>query len=108
MNIADEIPARALQLFEPDPDMIYSIEAAARLAQVPRHAILVYYKYGLVSPVVDPESGGYYFDNEAIRRLRRIEYLRSVRGINLAGTRMILDLINEVERLRAAARFARE
>jgi len=49
--------------------------------------ILVYYKHGLVSPVVDPECGGYYFNDEAIRTLRRIEYLRTDCGIKPSASK---------------------
>ncbi|SPE59958.1 MerR family transcriptional regulator (modular protein) [Verrucomicrobia bacterium] len=108
MNITEEVSVRELQLFEPDPDAIYTIEAAANLAQVGRHRILVYYKQGLVSPVVAPECGGYYFNDEGVRTLRRIDYLHTNRGINLEGTRMILQLQNEVERLRSEVRFLLE
>ena len=108
MNITEEVTVRALQLFEPDPETVYTIEAAANLAQVGRHRVLVYYKQGLVSPVVSPECGGYYFNDEGVRTLRRIEHLHSNRGINLAGTRMILELQNELERLRNEVRFLRE
>jgi MerR family transcriptional regulator, heat shock protein HspR len=100
-------PPHALQVFEPDPQAVYTIEATAHMVDVPRHTILVYYKYGLVSPVVDPEHGGYFFNDEAIRLLRRIEYLRAVRGVNLDGIKMILDLTSEVERLRDEVRFLR-
>jgi DNA-binding transcriptional MerR regulator len=100
-------PLRALQLFQPDPQTVYTIEATARILDVPRHTILVYYKHGLVSPVVDPDCGGYYFNDEAIRVLRRVEYLRTVCGVNLDGIKLILDLSNEVERLRAELRFLR-
>jgi DNA-binding transcriptional MerR regulator len=108
MNITEEVSIRELQLFEPDPDTIYTIEAAANLARVGRHRILVYYKQGLVSPVVDPECGGYYFNDEGVRTLRRIEHLHNGRGINMTGTRMILELQNEIERLRNEVRFLRE
>jgi hypothetical protein len=47
---SDEVLMRSLQLFEPEPEAMYTIEAAARLAQVPRRRILIYYKHGLVSP----------------------------------------------------------
>jgi DNA-binding transcriptional MerR regulator len=107
MNMTDKMPVRALQLFEPDPDVVYTIETAARMTHVPRHTILVYYKYGLLSPVVDPGLGGYYFNDEAIRALRRIEHLRSDFGINLTGARIILDLMNQVNRLRSEVRFLR-
>ncbi len=95
----------ALQLFEPDVHTVYSIEVAAQLAQVPRRLIVLYYKHGLVSPVADPAGSGWYFDDEAIRIVRRIEYLRSACGLNLAGIKLVMELIEEVERLRAELRF---
>ncbi len=110
MNTLDDPisePQSGLQLFEPDPQTVYTIEATAHFVDVPRRTVLVYCKLGLVSPVVDPGCGGYYFNDEAIRLLRRIEYLRHVCGINLSGIKMILDLVNEVERLRAEVRFLR-
>lgn len=107
MNITEEVPERTLQLFEPASDAVYTIEAAANLSHIGRHAILVYYKLGMVSPVVDPECGGYYFNDEGVRALRRIEYLHTDCGINLEGTRMILELMTEVDRLREEVRFLR-
>ena len=108
MRDTAQVGARALQRFEPDPDAVYTIETAASLTHVGRHSILVYYKHGLLSSVQAPESGGYYFDDESIRSLHRIEYLHNTLGINLEGTRMIMELANEVERLRNEARFLRE
>jgi DNA-binding transcriptional MerR regulator len=95
-----------IQLFEPNPQTLYTIDTTAHLAAVPRHAILVYYKHGLVAPVVDQE-GVYHFNDDAIRVLRRIEYLRSACGLNLPGIKMALDLLGEVERLQAEVRFLR-
>ena len=105
MNIAEEVPVRTLQRFEPDPEAVYTIEAAAHLAHVQRHRILVYCKQGLVSTVSTPERAGYVFNDEGIRALRQIEYLQTEQGINLAGTRIILELLKEVERLRNEVRF---
>lgn len=98
--------AAAIQLFEPDPGTAYTIEAVGHLAGVPRRVILVYCKHGLLSPVVDPDYGGYYFDDEAIRTVRRIEYLHNRYGLNLDGIKMIFQLMNEVERMRSELRFA--
>ena len=89
-----------IQLFESDPHQVYTIETAAHVAQVPRRAILIYCKHGLVSPVGDPVHGGYLFNDEGIRTLRRIEYLRTIGGVNLPGIKIILNLTNEVDRLR--------
>ena len=94
----------ALQVLEPDPHAVYTIEVAAQLARVPRRLIVLYYKHGLVSPVSDPASG-WNFDNDAIRVLRRIEYLRAVCGLNLAGIKLVFGLMEEVERLRSELRF---
>ena len=48
-----EAPSRALQLFDPPVDAVYSIEAAAKLTGVPRRTILVYCKHRLLSPLID-------------------------------------------------------
>jgi len=90
----------ALQPFEPDASSVYPIETVATLVQVPRRHIVVYFKYGLVSPAIDPAYGGWWFDDEAIRALRRIEYLRADCGINLTGIKLIMDLTKELEMLR--------
>ncbi|MBV8176255.1 MAG: MerR family transcriptional regulator [Verrucomicrobia bacterium] len=95
----------ALQLFEPDARTVYTIEMVAQLAQVPRRLIVLYCKHGLVSPVRDPASSGWCFDEEAIRIVRRIEYLRSTCNVKLAGIKLILELTQEVERLRQELRF---
>ncbi len=87
--------------------MAYTIEATARITALPRHTILVYYKRGLVSPMADPQGGGYRFNDEAIRTLRRIEELRTTHGIGLRGIKMMLELMSEVERLHAELRDLR-
>src|ERR1700683_5222274 len=91
----DENFMNALQLFEPGARAVYTIEVAAQLAQVPRRLIVLYYKHGLVFPVTDPTGSGWYFDDEAIRIVRRIEYLRSVCGLNLAGIKLGVALTGE-------------
>jgi MerR family transcriptional regulator, heat shock protein HspR len=97
----------ALSLFEPDPRVAYPIEEVARLTHLPRHTIGVYCRWGLLRPAQDPDSGGWFFGDDAIRTLRRIEYLRQERGINLAGIRMIFDLVAELDQLREELRFLR-
>jgi len=93
----------AVQLFEPQPDLLYAIDAVEHLARVSRRTILVYCRYGLVSPVTEAAQDGHYFNAEAIQALRLIEYLKVDCGINLAGIRIILGLSNQLERLGAKA-----
>jgi len=100
-------PISALELFDPAPEVIYSIEEAARLAQVPRRLIAVYFRHGLVSPAADPYIGGWYFDGEGIRALRQIERLRNSLGMNLTAVKLVLELTHELERLRQEVRFLR-
>src|ERR1700682_2076761 len=102
-----ESPITTLQLFEPDVRAVYTLEAAARLTQLPRRLIAVYFSHGLVSPVMDPACSGWYFNDEAIRILRRIEYLRTACGLNIAGIKLIMDLAREVEQLREELNFRR-
>lgn len=85
-----------VQLFTPEPDALYPLDTAAHLAGMPRHIVLVCCRRGLISPHIDPEYGGFYFDRDAIRTMQRIEYLRSVRGVNLPGIEIILQLMAEL------------
>ncbi len=106
MDISEGAFAEALQLFEPDPDAVFTLDEVEGLAHVPRHTILVYFKNGMVSLARDPEEG-YVFDCQAVRALRRIDYLHNQCGINLTGTRMIMELLDRVERLEVEMRARR-
>jgi DNA-binding transcriptional MerR regulator len=86
---------------------MYTIEAAAQISQVPRRLIAVYCKLKMISPVANSAVGAFYFNDEGIHVMRQIEYLRSGRGINLEGIRMILDLREEVGRLRTELNLLR-
>ena len=108
MNFPDDNAGQPLQLFEPTPDAVYPIEAVAHLVSTTRRTILVYCKHGLLTPVVDPVDNGYYFNDEAIRMLRRIEALRTLCGNNLTAVQLILELSHEVDRLRNEVRFLRK
>src|SRR5262245_9872975 len=99
--------SEGLQLNEPQPGILYSLEAVVHLTGVSRRSILVYCKSGLVRSAGNPQQGEFSFDDEAIYRIRRVEHLRSVHGINLAGIRMIFDLMQELERLENEMRFLR-
>jgi DNA-binding transcriptional MerR regulator len=97
----------ALVLFQPKPNVLYSLDAAAHLAGVPRRSILIYCRAGLVRPVFQPPYGMMEFTEEAIHTVRRIERLRTVHGIDLAWLKTMFDLLDEVERVRAELRFLR-
>ena len=97
--------SREIQLFDPPPDAVYTIEATSHLVNVSRRTILVYCKHRLLSPATSMSNHGYYFDGDAIRALRRIEALRTVCGDDLAGIKIILDLTAALERLQSDVRL---
>ena len=97
----------SIEVFQPKPNVFYSLDATAHLAGVPRRSILIYCRAGLVRPVVQPPYGVMEFTEETIYTVRRIEHLRTVHGLDLAWLKTMFDLLDEVERLRAELRFLR-
>lgn len=104
----DDIPACfALEMYQPQPNVLYSLDAAAHLAAVPRRTLLVYCRAHLVQPVLLPPFGMMAFTEEAIYIVRRMEQLRAIHRCDLAWLNTVCDLLNEVEWLRAEVRFLR-
>lgn len=97
----------AIEIFQPKPDILYSLNAAAHLAGVSRRSILLYCRAGLVRPVAQPLDGAMEFTEETIRTIRRIDYMLTVQGLDLLWIKTLFDLAEEVERLRAEVRFLR-
>ena len=105
--VPDRPPSLSLELYQPKPNVLYSLDATAHLVGVPRRSILIYCRAGLVQPVVQPPYGVMEFTEDAIYILQRIEYLRTVHGLDLTWIKILFDLLDEVERLRAEVRFLR-
>jgi DNA-binding transcriptional MerR regulator len=103
----DPPPTVALELFQPKPNVLYSLDAAALLAGISRRSILVYCRAGLVRPVLQTPYGMMEFTEEAIHTIRRIYYLRTVHGLDLPLLKTMFDLLDEVDRLRAELNFLR-
>jgi len=110
MKIPFETHARphfAVEPYQPKPNILYTLDAAAQIAGVPRRSLLVYFRAGLVQPVFQPPYGIMAFTEEAILTIRRIEHVRTEHGTNLALLKTLFKLLEEVERLRAELRFLR-
>jgi hypothetical protein len=104
-----EIPsALALELFQPSPNSLYSLDAIAQLTGVPRRSILVFCRAGLVQPVFQAPYGVMAFTEEAIYTVRRIGDLRAVHGLSVVWIKSIFALIDELERLQAEVSFLRQ
>src|SRR5437868_8103588 len=99
------MPSHEIQLFDPPPDAIYTIEATAQFSGVPRRTILIYCKHRLLSPRKNAANGAYSFNRDDVRALRRIEALRLICGNDFAGIKIILELTAALERLRSDVRL---
>ncbi len=98
----------AIELFQPDPNVLYSLDALAHLADVSRRSILVYCRAGLLQPVFQEPYDVMAFTEEAVHTVRRIQHVRAVHGIDVAWIKVMFDLLDEVDSLRAEVRFLRE
>jgi MerR family transcriptional regulator, heat shock protein HspR len=93
---------------EPSNRALYIISVAAELAGVHPQTLRIYERKGLLNPARTAGNTRRYSDRD-IARLRTIQKLTQEQGVNLAGVRMIVDLQNELDRMRdRVERMARE
>src|ERR671931_2492727 len=87
---------------------VYIISVAAELAGVHPQTLRIYERKGLLQPQRSAGNTRRYSDRD-IDRLRAIQELTQEHGVNLAGVRMIVELENEIDRMRKRMeRMARE
>ena len=84
---------------------LYSIETVERITHISRDRILIFEQRGLIRPAA--KEGEARFDDAAILRLRRLALLLSEYGLNDRGLQHVVELLDEVERLREEIRFLR-
>lgn len=82
----------------PDDRAVYVISVAAELAGVHPQTLRIYERKGLLDPA-RTAGGSRRYSERDIARLRRICDLTAA-GVNLAGVRMIMELEEEIARLR--------
>lgn len=97
----------AVVVYQPEPNILYSLDATAHLAGVPRRSLLVYCRAGLVQPIFQQPNGAMTFTDEAIYAVRRLEHLRAIHQNDLDWIKTVMELQNEVEYLRTELRFFR-
>jgi len=82
-----------------DEEPVYIISVAARLADVHPQTLRIYERKGLINPARVHNRRRY---SEAdIQRCRLIQELTQEMGVNLAGVKMIMDMRNRIEGMRA-------
>lgn len=85
-----------LPLYDAGEQTTYSIDIVAELTGISSQTIVRYQEQGFIHAKD--------LDDEAVHTLRRIEHLRSTCETNDSGLKLILGLMDEVDRLRAALR----
>jgi DNA-binding transcriptional MerR regulator len=78
------------------PQAVYSLDILAEITGVSTQTIVEYQQHGLIRPELDEDS---------LRVLRRIEHLREICQVNLAGLKMLTSLLEKVEQLDDALRI---
>jgi MerR family transcriptional regulator, heat shock protein HspR len=84
---------------EEDTRAVYIISVAAELAGVHPQTLRIYERKGLLRPARTAGNTRRYSKKD-IDRLRMIQHLTQEEGLNLAGVRMIVEMEDEIERMR--------
>src|SRR2546426_9473675 len=78
---------------------LYIISVAAELAGVHPQTLRIYEQKGLLTPARTAGNTRRYSDRD-IARLQTIQRLTQKQGLNLAGVKMIVQMEDELERMR--------
>jgi MerR family transcriptional regulator/heat shock protein HspR len=78
---------------------LFVISVAARLVEMHPQTLRKYEKEGLIEPSRTTGNLRLYSDRD-IERLRQVKYLVEVRGLNLAGVQLVLDLTRRLREIR--------
>src|SRR6266508_5556334 len=78
---------------------VYIISVAAELAGVHTQTLRIYERKGLLSPARTAGNTRRYSDRD-IARLQMIQRLTQEQGLNLAGVKMIVEMEDQLDRMR--------
>src|SRR3954447_14824180 len=79
---------------------VFMISVAAELADMHPQTLRMYETRGLITPKRSPKKTRLYSQND-VERLRRIQRMTSEEGLNLAGVEAVLEMEDQVTRMRA-------
>lgn len=83
----------------PGDRAVYIISVAAELAGVHPQTLRIYERKGLLRPARTPGNTRRYSDRD-IARLQMIQKLTQEHGLNLAGVKMIVEMEDQIDRMR--------
>ena len=86
-----------------DEGMALTLAELCRACDLHAEQVTELVEYGVVEPL-GRERGQWRFEAVSIRRVRRARRLQRDLGVNIAGVALALDLLEEMEALRARLR----
>ncbi|HEV8419725.1 MAG TPA: helix-turn-helix transcriptional regulator [Actinomycetota bacterium] len=84
---------------QPEDRAVYIISVAAELAGVHPQTLRIYERKGLLRPARTPGNTRRYSARD-IARLQMIQKLTQEQGLNLAGVKMIVEMEDQLDRMR--------
>src|ERR1700736_3700322 len=79
---------------------VFMISVAAELADMHPQTLRMYETRGLITPKRSPKNTRLYSQSD-VERLRRIQQMTTEEGLNLAGVETVLEMEDQVRRMRA-------
>lgn len=107
MSTPDSTDSATGPVIAPTHNAAYTLDIIASACGVSSQTVIRYHEQGLLAPAAQDDSGTALYDDDSLHRLRRIEHLRENYALDQAALRLTLDLMDEVERLRAELRLRR-
>jgi MerR family transcriptional regulator, heat shock protein HspR len=101
MKYSTEMAVVRLRMVSPSTESPYSLEELARLGGVSPALVQRYFDEGLIEAVAGNQHTSWFFDDNALFELRRIQRLRHELGVNIAGIAVIRELQRQIEELEA-------
>jgi chaperone modulatory protein CbpM len=103
MTDNDLLKALAAELVEEDMEL--SLADLCRACQLPAERVFELVDEGVIEPL-GRQPARWRFRAVSIRRVRCVQRLERDLGVNVAGAALVLDLLDELERLRGRLRHA--
>ena len=103
-----EMAVIRLRMVSPSKEAPYTIEDLARRAGVTPALVQRYLDEGLLAPIAGNARTSWFFDDNALFELRRIQRLRHDLGVNIAGVAVIHELLQQIEELKMELEKLRE
>ncbi|GAA5525543.1 chaperone modulatory protein CbpM [Microbulbifer aestuariivivens] len=86
-----------------DEQRLLSLSELCRACELPAEVIVALVEEGVIEPTT-AKRAQWRFSAVSIRRVRRVRSLERDLGVNLAGAALAIELLEEIERLRARLR----